>query len=371
MKKIIIIFVFFLFMLLILEIFAKILFPEFSSRSVEAYKDHAIIQGKKNFYKKLISRNKSEIYEISIRDKKFKDNNIKQDYYVAILGDSVSSGFGLAYQNIYYAVAENLLNKINIKTKIVSYANNGSDLRSELKQFKNFYKNEDLFRKKILVYQFSYNDLTPAYLYGFDKGHEYFGPKETSEFYKKMAISTAAFRYKYLNQSNFISWFQFTIGKIKYKTWEKNCSKRGIYSLGEWSYAFKAIGLESESEKVWQGFKKDLINLKDFADKNNFKLYVLISPISVQLPYHEEMNIYNYDMKCATVDARGILIKELNNLSIDVIDPLPYMRQYVERFNNEGNHEDLFFKLDYGHLNELGNRIMGEELYRTLYYNFR
>ena len=82
MKKIIIIFVFFLFMLLILEIFAKILFPEFSSRSVEAYKDHAIIQGKKNFYKKLISRNKSEIYEISIRDKKFNDNNIKQDYYV-------------------------------------------------------------------------------------------------------------------------------------------------------------------------------------------------------------------------------------------------------------------------------------------------
>jgi hypothetical protein len=31
----------------------------------------------------------------------------------------------------------------------------------------------------------------------------------------------------------------------------------------------------------------------------------------------------------------------------------------------------FFFKLDYAHLNELGNRIMGEELYRTLYYNFR
>lgn len=371
MKKIILIPLFFLFLLLILEVFAKILLPEFSSRSVEVYKDHAIIQGKKNFYKKLTSRNKSEIYEISIRDKKFNNNNIRHDYYVAILGDSVSSGFGLAYQNTYYSVAENLLNKINIKTKIVSYSNNGSDLRSELKQFKNFYKNEDLFKKKILVYQFAYNDLTPAYLYGFDKGYEYFGPKETSQFYKNLTISTAAFRYKYLNKSNFISWFQFTIGKIKYKTGERNCLERGAYSLGEWSYAFKAAGLESESEKVWKGFKNDLKNLKDFADKNNFKLYVLISPLAVQLPHHEGMNIYNYDMNCATADARDILIEALNSLSIDVIDPLPYMRQYVERFNNEGNHEDLFFKLDYAHPNELGNRIMGEELYRTLYYNFR
>jgi hypothetical protein len=278
MKKIILIFAFFLFLLLILEIFAKILSPEFSSRSVEVYKDHAIIQGKKNFYKKLTSKNKSEIYEISIRDKKFNDNEIKQDYYVAILGDSVSSGFGLAYQNTFYAVAENLLNKINIKTKIVSYSNNGSDLHSELKQFKNFYKEEDSFKKKILVYQFAYNDLTPSYLYGFDKGYEYFGPKETSELYKRLTISTAAFRYKYLNKSNFFSWFQFTAGKIKYKTWEKNCSKRGIYSLGEWSYAFKAVGLESESEKVWQGFKKDLKKLKDIADKTAVSVDI-IEPI--------------------------------------------------------------------------------------------
>ena len=151
-----------------------------------------------------------------------------------------------------------------------------------------------------MIYQFSYNDLSPAYLYGHNQGYEYFGPKERSEFFKNFAVKSAKFRYKYLNKSNFLSLLQFYIGKIRYKPWEKKCEKRGIYSLGEWSYAFFSKGFEKDSKLVWSAFTNDLKQLKDYSVKNNFELFVLISPISIQIPNHESMNIYNYDLKCST-----------------------------------------------------------------------
>ncbi len=282
------------------EILSRSFFPNFSSKSVESYENFSIINNKKNFYiNYLDSKN------LKIRDSK--NDNILSDSenLIYIIGDSISAGFGLSYENTYYSITEKILNSIDINSNIISFGGSGADLNSQLKKIKKIkYLNNR--KKKLLIYQFSYNDLTPAYLYGHNQGYAYFGPRERSEFFKKFAIKSAQFRYKYLNKSNFLSLLQFYVGKIRYKPWETNCEKRGIYSLGEWSYAFFSKGFEEDSKLVWSAFKNDLKQLKDYSVKNSFELFVLISPISIQIPNHESMNIYNYDLKCSTKDARKI-----------------------------------------------------------------
>jgi hypothetical protein len=191
-----------------------------------------------------------------------------------------------------------------------------------------------------------------------------------SKLNKVIAIKTMAFRYKYLNRSTFLSWLQFEMGKLRWKVSEKDCLKRGVYALGELTYAYQAKGFESDSQKVWSGFEKDLKSLKDFAVKNNFDLYVLIQPVSLQVLDHESNNMYNYDLKCSTIDARENILKTLRSLSIKYVDPLPKLNQYIMQEKNENNNQKLFFESDIMHPNELGSRIIGEELFFILYNNF-
>jgi hypothetical protein len=349
----------------IIEIFFRVYFNKFSNKVLEGYEYHGLVQNKYQFFKIV----KSQKGETRIRDPKFIKNE-NSDFHVAIIGDSVTAGYGLAYNNTFYYVAENLLNNINLKTNIVAYGSNGSDLHEQLIKFNNYYEDSDNYKKKILIYQFSYNDLTAQYLYGFAKGFEYFGPNEMSKLNKVIAMKTMAFRYKYLNRSTFLSWLQFEMGKLRWKVSEKDCLKRGIYALGELTYAYQAKGFELDSKKVWSGFEKDLQSLKEFAVKNNFELYVLILPTSLQLIDHEENNMYNYDTKCSTIDARVNILKTLEKFSIKYIDPLPAINQYIQHQKNENNKQKLFFNLDIMHPNELGNRIVGEQFFYTLYRNF-
>lgn len=351
--------------LFIIETFFRAYFNKFSNKIVEGYESYGLVQNKYMFFKTIKSKNG----ETRIRDPKYIKNE-NSDFYVAIIGDSVTAGYGLAYNDTFYYIAENLLNNINLKTNIVAYGSNGSDLHEQLIKFNNYYINNNDYKKKILIYQFSYNDLTAQYLFGFDGDFKYFGPNEMSKLNKLIAIKTMAFRYKYLNKSTFLSWLQFEIGKLRWKVSEKDCLRRGVYALGELTYAYYAKGFELDSIKVWNGFEKDLKSLKDFAYKNNFELYVLVQPLSLQIKDHEENNVYNYDIKCSTIDARVSIFRALENLSIKYIDPLPNFNKYIQEQKNENNKQKLFFEFDVMHPNEVGSRIIGEQFFYTLYKNF-
>lgn len=364
MKTFVKIFLFWLILFGLLEILSRVFFPNFSIRSVESYENLSIIRNKKNFFKDF-----SETTKVKIRDSKINNIDNKKDNFIYIIGDSVSAGFGLSYQNTFYSITEKMLNSINISTKIISIGGSGTDLNSQLKKIKKIKISDS--KKKILIYQFSYNDLTPAYLYGHGKGYEYFGPKEQSEFFKKFAVTSAKFRYKYLNKSNLLSLLQFNIGRIKYKPWEDNCLKRGIHSLGELSYAFYAKGFENDSDLVWSKYTNDLRELNDFSKKNNFELFVLISPVSIQIPNHESNNIYNYDLKCATKDARLNLKEILKFNNIKIIDPTDEMIKFSINTSKEKNKEKLFFDFDYGHPNEIGSRIIAGVLFSKIYKNIK
>jgi len=286
-------------------------------------------------------------------------------YLIYIIGDSVTAGYGLSYQNTYYSIAENLLNITGLKSKIIPLSQMGANLYTLSENFMKFYtKTGDI--KKILIYQFSYNDLSPSYLHGHNPEFENFGPETQSTLYKKIAINSAKLRYKYLNKSSLLSMLQFYVGKIMYKAWSSDCLYRGSFALGEWTYAFKGKGFEEQSNSIWKIFEENLLNLKNFTKKNNLDLHLLISPISVQIPNHEEMNIYNYNLNCATIDPRANLKNILNKNQIKYTDPTDKMIEYMNNFSFEGNKEKLFIDMDYAHPNELGSRILAEQLFENL-----
>jgi hypothetical protein len=87
----------------------------------------------------------------------------------------------------------------------------------------------------------------------------------------------------------------------------------------------------------------------------------------LQVIDHEENNTYNYDTQCSTIDARVNILKTLEKLSIKYIDPLPTINQYIQQQKNENNKQKLFFDFDIMHPNEIGSRIIGEQLFYTLY----
>jgi len=330
-------------------------------------KKQQLINGKKNFYKKITNGNETA----TVRDSKSKDGINDYQYLIYIIGDSVTAGYGLSYKNTYYSITENLLNITGLKSKIIPLSQNGANLYTISEKFMKFYtKTEDI--KKILIYQFSYNDLSPSYLYGHNAEFENFGPRTQSTFYKKIAINTAKFRYKYLNKSSLLSMLQFYVGKINYKAWSSDCLYRESFALGEFTYTFKGKGFEEQSNSIWKIFEENLLNLKNFTKNNNIDLHVMISPVSFQIPNHEEMNIYNYNLNCATIDPRANLKSILNKNQIKYTDPTDRMIEYINNYSFEENKEKLFIDMDYAHPNELGSRILAEQLFEHLlkqYYN--
>ncbi len=118
----------------ILETFFRAYFNKFSNRIVEGYENHGRVQNKYIFFKTL----KSKKGEIKIRDPKFIKNG-NSDLNVFIIGDSVTAGYGLSYNNTFYYIAENLLTNLNLKTNIIAYGANGANLHEQLIKFDNYY----------------------------------------------------------------------------------------------------------------------------------------------------------------------------------------------------------------------------------------
>ena len=95
------------------EILSRSFFPNFSSKSVESYENFSIINNKKNYY-----INYLDLKNLKIRDSK--NDNILSDTgnLIYIIGDSISAGFGLSYENTYYSITEKILNSIDINSNI-------------------------------------------------------------------------------------------------------------------------------------------------------------------------------------------------------------------------------------------------------------
>jgi len=334
------------------EILSRIFFPEFSTNQVH----------KKISEKQRLSKSQNQFFEnlqgLSYRSKV----NYKQEFdldekTIWLFGDSVTNGYGLKYTDTYYFQLESVLNSIGINYNIIAISGYGSDLEKSIDLIisnKNLFKKDDL-----IIYQFNYNDIVQP-----TKKDLIINKKElgfTEQFIKDLKLRTSKFRYAYLNSSNFLKTLQHYAGIYTKKTSGK-CDRRGLDALGGYTFAYVTKKFEKQSIEGWNEFSDNLKKMNNITKKLEADFIVLISPISLQVPYHEKNNKLNFDITCATINPYEKIKNILSDLNIKFADPLPLFTEKIEIDINEKNNSRLFHIYDTNHPNANGHLLMAYSL---------
>ena len=335
---------------LLFEIIFRLSYPEF--------KDD-IHSSDRSINKKLHWHN---FNDVSIRTTKSKEYSNAKDGFVLIYGDSVSGGYGLGYQDIWWKQLENFLkikNKYYNFTAITRYGSSAWDTIDSGKDFITKLKNNNIKPVKF-IYQFNFNDIIP-----FRHSNIKYTEKSITEeegLLKYIWFKFAKFRYEHLNKSVFLRVAQHYSGYLRKKT-SGSCEERAIDALGPYTYTFGSKSFKEESLNLWDNFEESIIDMNNFLSNNNIKFEIMISPLLFQVDkfgYHKNYNHRNYDFNCSTIDP----INRLKNLSISnnitLYNPNEFVHsQFMKRVNDE-NFEPFFHNADENHPNEIASRYIAE-----------
>ena len=144
-----------------LEILARTFFPEFKNRTAFTIKSEKLIYGE-IYSKKFFKKKHNDIWISRVKNKDYKFDSKGQDLFV-ILGDSITNGFGMPYEDIYWVKMQIkvLLDKrIKDKIKFVAISDYGNDLNESIDTLVDVKDNFNAPVKHIM-YQFNLNDLRP------------------------------------------------------------------------------------------------------------------------------------------------------------------------------------------------------------------
>lgn len=305
---------------------------------------------------------------------------------IIILGDSVSQGYGAAYEDIYWAKAQRLLRlQLGDQTPtIVSLSYIGNNLNDSVRVLRNFLNQHPNAIVDKVIYQFNYNDILPenysreavealkirednrakANATGTSNPSRLNPTPRQLSFSEKMT----AWRYEYLNHSVLFRLTQHYAGRLARKT-SGTCEVRGIDALGPYTWSYGSAPLLAESEQLWAQFAVGLSDLQQTTKKLKATLSVLVSPLLFHVDTegkHPYYNHLNYDFSCARIDASARLRHVADQLSISIVDPTEYIRTSFNNRLKEGNFAPFFFTADDNHLTPLAASLMGEYLYSAI-----
>ena len=347
----------------VLELISIKLFPEYSinqkyvgKQKIDEFKLTAVSKSKNQFFEKFKGFNTRT--DLTDTEKRFNENYKT----IWIFGDSVSNGYGLKYTDTFFYILKKTLSSIRREFNIFSVSDYGNNLDNIYEIINN---NNEIFQEKdYLVFQFNYNDILPqSYL---DKG---VGRVKTEvNFFRKFISNFDTFRYNYLHRSTFFR-VMTHYASIARRDTSGDCQSRNLDALGMYTFSYGSKKYSKESINAWENFENKIINLKNLTDDRNLKFIVLISPISLQVPYHEDLNFHKLDLNCSTIDGREKILDILNRNKIIYSDPLYLFQDYVNLDNKEKNFEPLFFEYDTNHPNAKGNLLMSISLLETIYGN--
>ena len=379
MKKILFTAFVFLLFFSFLEIIFKVTHPDLATNQIHKYvNEERTISKSKNTWYKFFNIKDQVKYRYHKKTSEFYDDDEnkfnKNNKNVFVFGDSVTGGFGVNFQNTYFYHSEILINEVLEKTEqinIYSIARFGDNFRDMIKGTE--YIDSLLKENDIIIYQFNYNDLVEVN----------YNPSPNVELKQppKIVIKFNDWRKSFLNKSTFLRVMQHYAGILKWEMQKlsspkeliknrelfKKCGNLGFTTLGQYTYSYGAKQFEEKSFKIWNLFEKDLILLNDYLKSKKLNFAVIISPISLQIPHHEEINHRNLNFNCSTIDAYKKILEILNQNSIDIIDPTNDFITYSKITYQNNNFNYLFHPYDTNHPNEFGHYLMGKKLYSYLY----
>jgi hypothetical protein len=355
-------------LIFVLELAARMIFPDFKGHL------HAsnITLGKQFYMSK----------DFPIRVPAF-DHTLTFDRpLLLVLGDSISHGYGMAYEDIYWAQLQRRLDlRLGARApQIVSLSyggNNLNDSRLAVQRFLAAAPNSNITK---IIYQFNFNDILPD-TYGRLALQESGRPdavKSTGHYQQndtkirssythgtpQLLKSLTRWRYEYLNHSVLFRVSQHYAGQLARKT-TGTCDKRGLDALGPYTWSFGSAKYLDESNLLWDSFANALTDLKEVSAVTNAQLRIFISPLVFDIDpagKHPYFNHLNYDFSCARINASKRLHGIAHKLSIPIDDPTGYMRSSFEQRIKEGNFTPFFFTADENHVTPVAATLMAEYL---------
>ncbi len=340
--------VYLIILFILIEILFRTFFKEFNSSDISynLESDIRVVKGIKSHnykdksFERLVIRveNKDDIIQFSDSNK------------IYFLGDSITYGYGVDFNETYH---QKLKLKNNLDYQIIAASEFGVTA-DEI--FETITKMDKIISSgDILVYQFNYNDIIPI-----KKNLNKSEPSENN-ILKKIKKNTYYFRYKYLNRSVFFQVLQHYASVIT-NAKKGTCEERGENALGQYTYTYFSKKYFDESKTLWNNFNVSIKNIAFSLRQKQVEFYVLISPISLQIPNHSSNNKFKLNINCSELDGRDYLLKLLKNNNIKFIDPLDKL------ISNQSSSKDLLFQqFDTNHLNSKGHQLVSESIYETLF----
>ena len=207
----------------------------------------------------------------------------KQDKLIIILGDLVSRGYGLDFDDIYWAKFQRIMDAVCLFTpKVVAFSELGNNLGDAANALEGFIEKDETPSVCAVIYQFNYNDITP-YNKTLLKAQTPSPPG---------GLAFAKWHYKWLNRM-----VSFRVAQY-YSVWllariRTGCQKNQGLALRQYSWAYCSKSIKDESEKAWNQFEKDLERLYRTTSSLNSRLYVQISPLLYHIDKDGKHPYYN------------------------------------------------------------------------------
>ena len=344
----------FLYLILVfalLEIGSRVFFSEFNENNIFYDKNefHRVSKGKDTFFQYI---NETQ-FRVSKLNEKILFNDKKSIWF---LGDSITNGYGVNFEDTYYSIFKKEFNKdVNVYASSkygYNFKNTFSNLNKTI--IKHIKEND------IVIYQFNFNDILEIAKKSSNiKNDDIPGKRKFISFIN----DTNIFRYKYLNHSTFFKVLQHYASIAVRKT-NGDCLNRKIDALGPYTYAYFAKGYEDKSLELWKIFIKDLKIMSKKLELMNVNFFVLIPPISLDVYNHDKINKLKYDLKCSTKNGAEYIKKNFYENEIDFIDTLPSFNYFSKKTSNKD--KLLFHSYDTNHPNELGHKLIALEILKKL-----
>ena len=371
----------------VLEVAARLCFPEFQNQIHSAHKTLGI-----NYFlsKSVPGRVPSPDYPSHLNKP-----------LILILGDSISHGYGQAYEDIYWVRLQRLMQlQLGADTpEFISLSYYGNDLNGSINELQKFLHKYDGVSVSEIIYQFNFNDIVPE-AYGRSNLHHGSAVLETTlataanrsnearhsagltatstEFAKETTESAESdisrrewfktlsrWRSEYLNYSVLLRVAQHYAGAIVRQT-SGSCEDRDLHTLGPYTWTFGSRKYAKESEALWQSFVGALTQLKTMADARQIKLSMVVSPLLFDIDtdgIHPYYNYLNYDFSCGTIDPRARLASVAENLGVSLYDPTQFIKSSFDARVKEGNFTPFFFTADENHITPVVSSLMADYLH--------
>lgn len=282
--------------------------------------------------------------------------------WVLCIGNSTTFGAGLAAEDSYPQLLEEMLNASPAaggRWRVINAGGQGTSVQAQI----GFLNRKGLaFQPECVVLGFSPTMISYA---GAEKAKDLtsLGPVGTritaDRSFRKflLGIHTQLYgSYLYVLLDNHIRRRLYRWGVIR----DRMDARQG----GIFAHAFDVPGVPKEEvEAAYALFRSELARCRALVEERGVPLVVLNVPSRFQISSTRADNNRSYDLSKMRVNPTERVAAFCEELKIPFVDLLPRLRAEREAMlRKEKPWDDLFISLDYAHLNETGMRIAAEEL---------